>query len=147
MSDEQRGVLDRVKAGRSVFVTGSAGTGKSVLLREIIRWCRSVGRNIAVTASTGIAAVNVSGSSLHSWAAIRIGIGSAEYLAARIIATEDFLTEREWKKKIADKDYAEWRRTRHSRKRAGQETVYCDAYERWLRTETLIIDESELSVK
>ncbi|KAF9066065.1 hypothetical protein BDP27DRAFT_1056128 [Rhodocollybia butyracea] len=51
LSAEQRGVLGKVKRGESVFFTGSAGTGKSVLLREIIRHFRD--QNIAITASTG----------------------------------------------------------------------------------------------
>ncbi|KAL1761009.1 hypothetical protein FB107DRAFT_255782, partial [Schizophyllum commune] len=37
LSPEQRLVLDMVKTGKNVFFTGPAGTGKSVLLREIIK--------------------------------------------------------------------------------------------------------------
>lgn len=43
------------------------GTGKSVLIREIIRWAVRVHRVIFVTASTGMAAVNINGMTLHSW--------------------------------------------------------------------------------
>ena len=43
------------------------GTGKSVLIREIIRWAVRVHRIIFVTASTGMAAVNINGMTLHSW--------------------------------------------------------------------------------
>lgn len=85
LSEEQKQVLDKVKAGHSVFFSGSAGTGKSLLLREIIKWCRNVGtRNLAVTASTGIAARSLDGSSLHAWAGIRLGIGDAYNLAVAI---------------------------------------------------------------
>ncbi|KAG9104393.1 hypothetical protein FRC06_002947 [Ceratobasidium sp. 370] len=61
LSDEQRSVLDMVLSGKSVFFTGSAGTGKSVLLRQIIHSLSESDKNhrIAVTASTGIAAVNI----------------------------------------------------------------------------------------
>ena len=60
-----------------------AGTGKSVLLREIIRWARRHHRtdvehhknSVAVTASTGMAAVNIGGVTLHSWAGIGFGNG------------------------------------------------------------------------
>jgi ATP-dependent DNA helicase PIF1 len=60
------------------------GTGKSVLLREIITWARSRHRSdveerqktsVAVTASTGMAAVNIGGVTLHSWAGIGFGNG------------------------------------------------------------------------
>jgi len=44
------------------------GTGKSVLIREIIRWAGRVHRIVFVTASTGMAAVNIGGMTLHSWA-------------------------------------------------------------------------------
>ncbi|RDB29689.1 ATP-dependent DNA helicase PIF1 [Hypsizygus marmoreus] len=73
LSPEQRLVLDRVKHGRSVFFTGSAGTGKSVLLREIIRTLEGPSLQLAITASTGIAAVNIGGCTLHSWAGIGLG--------------------------------------------------------------------------
>lgn len=39
-----------------------------MLLREIIRRLRAKGRRVAVTASTGIAAVNVGGTTLHAFA-------------------------------------------------------------------------------
>ncbi|KAK0473303.1 hypothetical protein IW261DRAFT_714731 [Armillaria novae-zelandiae] len=68
LSPEQQHVLNLVKAGRNVFFTGSAGTGKSVLLREIIKSLREKpGHVTAITASTGIASVNIGGTTLHSW--------------------------------------------------------------------------------
>ena len=88
LSPEQQEVLDTVKAGKNVFFTGAAGTGKSVLLREIVNWCR--GRKIlAVTASTGIASINIGGQTLHSWAGIGLGIWPAHHLAAKIIGVRD----------------------------------------------------------
>lgn len=78
LSEEQKGVLEQVTAGKSVFFTGSAGTGKSVLLREIIKNIRRPGQSgtrgdrkrLYVTASTGIASVNIGGTTVHSWAGI-----------------------------------------------------------------------------
>ncbi|MBI2172524.1 MAG: AAA family ATPase [Chloroflexi bacterium] len=49
---------------RHVFVTGRAGTGKSTLLQEFRRRTR---KNVAVLAPTGVAAVNVSGETIHSF--------------------------------------------------------------------------------
>ena len=57
LSQEQNHILKLAQEGRSLFYTGSAGTGKSVLLREIIKTLRkkyvSIPDAIAVTASTG----------------------------------------------------------------------------------------------
>lgn len=78
LSDEQRAVLEAVvDRGKSMFFTGSAGTGKSVLMREIIAKLRNKYRKepdrIAVTASTGLAACNIGGVTLHSFAGIGLG--------------------------------------------------------------------------
>ena len=72
LSGEQRHVLDLVVNKKaSVFFTGPAGTGKSVLMRAIISDLQEkYGRNserIAVTASTGLAACNIGGITLHSF--------------------------------------------------------------------------------
>jgi ATP-dependent DNA helicase PIF1 len=85
LSSEQAEILKLVDEGHSLFYTGSAGTGKSVLLREIIRTLRKKhvknSDAVAVTASTGIAACNIGGVTIHSFAGIGLGIESAEKLA------------------------------------------------------------------
>ena len=55
-----------VRLGRSFFITGKAGTGKTTLLKEIVKECRARGKNIAVSAPTGVAAKNAEGQTLHS---------------------------------------------------------------------------------
>lgn len=49
---------------RSLFLTGKAGTGKSTFLRYI---CQNTKKKHVVLAPTGIAAINVCGSTLHSF--------------------------------------------------------------------------------
>ena len=49
---------------QSLFLTGKAGTGKSTFLRHI---CSTTKKKHIVLAPTGIAAINVSGSTLHSF--------------------------------------------------------------------------------
>jgi len=78
LSDEQKSVLNLVsEKKKSVFFTGSAGTGKSVLLRETIKVLRDKYKRepdrVAVTASTGLAACNVGGVTLHSYAGVGLG--------------------------------------------------------------------------
>jgi len=89
LSEEQQHVLDLViEKKKSVFFTGSAGTGKSVLMREIISSFRKVYKRepdrVAVTASTGLAACNVGGVTLHSFAGIGLGKEDATELVRKI---------------------------------------------------------------
>jgi ATP-dependent DNA helicase PIF1 len=64
------------------------GTGKSVLLREIIKALKK--RNlkhpdaVAITASTGIAACNIGGVTLHSFSGVGLGIEPAAQLVAKV---------------------------------------------------------------
>ena len=61
-----RKAMELVRKGQSFFITGKAGTGKTMLLKKIVQECRARGKNITVTAPTGIAAKNAEGSTLHS---------------------------------------------------------------------------------
>lgn len=89
LSSEQRHVLDLVvEQGKSVFFTGPAGTGKSVLMRAIItelkaKYAREAER-IAVTASTGLAACNIGGVTLHSFSGIGLGKEAAGVLIKKV---------------------------------------------------------------
>jgi len=51
------------QTNRSVFLTGKAGTGKTTLLKEIIK---TTHKNVVVVAPTGIAALNAGGVTIHS---------------------------------------------------------------------------------
>ncbi|PCD30849.1 hypothetical protein AU210_010520 [Fusarium oxysporum f. sp. radicis-cucumerinum] len=89
LSEEQRHVLDLVvNKNQSVFFTGAAGTGKSVLMRAIItelkkKYAKDPER-VAVTASTGLAACNIGGITLHSFSGIGLGKEDAPTLVKKI---------------------------------------------------------------
>jgi ATP-dependent DNA helicase PIF1 len=89
LSNEQEHVKKLVcEKGQSVFFTGPAGTGKSVLMRAIIqelkkKYVRDPER-LAVTASTGLAACNIGGMTLHSFAGIGLGKDDAQTLVRKI---------------------------------------------------------------
>ncbi|XP_039179148.1 ATP-dependent DNA helicase PIF1 isoform X2 [Crotalus tigris] len=72
LSQEQSRVLSAVLSGKNVFFTGSAGTGKSYLLKKIVASFPPNGTY--VTASTGVAACQIGGITLHAFA----GIGSGK---------------------------------------------------------------------
>lgn len=58
--------------GNSVLLTGAAGTGKTYLLNKFIKRARKAGKNVAVTATTGLAATHLNGTTIHAWAGIGI---------------------------------------------------------------------------
>ena len=70
LSESQRKAIDIIKQGENVLITGPAGTGKSYLLQYIKNEFSY--KKLHITATTGIAAVNVSGTTLHSWACLGI---------------------------------------------------------------------------
>ncbi|KAG9324609.1 hypothetical protein KVV02_004103 [Mortierella alpina] len=87
LSNEQKYLLRKViDDKKSVFFTGSAGTGKSVLLRQLIQDLKQVYKpgQVAVTASTGIAACNIGGCTLHSFAGVGLASGTVEQLMVKL---------------------------------------------------------------
>ena len=67
----QQQVFDTVARGDNVYLTGLGGTGKSYILDVIIDWARKQGKNVIACAPTGIAALNIGGSTLHRVLSIR----------------------------------------------------------------------------
>lgn len=59
-------------SGVSVFLTGAPGAGKTYVLNQFITLARAQGKNVAVTASTGIAATHIGGTTIHSWSGLGI---------------------------------------------------------------------------
>lgn len=59
-------------SNKNVCLMGEAGTGKTYLLNEYIKKCKQDGKNIIITASTGIAAINLGGITMHNAFAIPI---------------------------------------------------------------------------
>lgn len=66
LNKEQKNVLKILESGKNVFLTGRAGTGKSYILNYYIKSCKESGKNILMTAPTGIAALNIDGVTMHS---------------------------------------------------------------------------------
>lgn len=75
----QSKALAILKSGRNVFLTGSAGAGKTYVLNQYIQYLKEHKVGIAVTASTGIAATHMNGQTIHSWS----GIGIRDEISAK----------------------------------------------------------------
>ena len=89
----QKEALDIMKLGRNVFLTGAAGSGKTHTLRAYIAWLHENNIEVAITASTGIAATHIGGVTIHSWS----GLGIRDRLTEHDI---DMLEEKKnlWKR-------------------------------------------------
>ena len=68
----QAQALNVLLGGANVFLTGPPGAGKTYVLNEFIRRARRRGKTVAVTASTGIAATHLNGTTIHSWSGLGI---------------------------------------------------------------------------
>ncbi len=61
-----------MKTGVNIFLTGEPGSGKTHTVNRFVAWLRARGIEVAVTASTGIAATHINGFTIHSWCGIGI---------------------------------------------------------------------------
>lgn len=90
LSPEQMNIVDLVcKKRENVFFTGEAGTGKSLIIKTIVRRFRASGISCHVTAPTGLAAVNIGGVTIYRWSGLGLMNGSREQLAAKVAKSQD----------------------------------------------------------
>jgi ATP-dependent exoDNAse (exonuclease V) alpha subunit len=64
--------LEILLAGESALLTGPAGTGKTFVLNQFIRLSKYEGKHVSVTATTGLAATHLGGTTIHAWAGIGV---------------------------------------------------------------------------
>lgn len=89
----QQEAIDAMLTGKNIFLTGEPGAGKTYTLNKFIEYARQLGKRIAITASTGIAASHIDGVTVHSWS----GLGILEQI------TDEELERMSWKPYIRDK--------------------------------------------
>ena len=58
-ASQQKAVSLALEGKENLFITGPAGSGKSTVIRRIIKMARDMGKNVLVCASTGVAAMNI----------------------------------------------------------------------------------------
>lgn len=68
--------LEIMLSGESVLLTGPAGAGKTYVLNQFIKFAKHEGKHVSITATTGLAATHLGGTTIHSWA----GIGVSDYI-------------------------------------------------------------------
>jgi ATP-dependent DNA helicase PIF1 len=68
LSAEQQHVVDLIVAGENVFYTGSAGCGKSTILKAFVKKLKEQGKQVRIVAPTNLAALNVNGQTTWNFA-------------------------------------------------------------------------------
>lgn len=86
MTQEQ--ALTILKTGANVFLTGEPGAGKTHTVNAYVRYLRQAGVEVAITASTGIAATHIGGMTIHSWSGIGIRRNLDPYDLDKIASNE-----------------------------------------------------------
>jgi ATP-dependent DNA helicase PIF1 len=70
MNSRQQKAFNLVKSGKTIFMTGAGGVGKTYVLKEIVKWASQAGKNLALTSSTGTSALtlgNGMAKTIHSY--------------------------------------------------------------------------------
>lgn len=78
LNNKQNEALNLVKEGKNIFITGSAGTGKSYLLKYITRYLYSNSKKYAITSTTGCSAVLINAQTINSYLCLGLNIETPE---------------------------------------------------------------------
>jgi ATP-dependent DNA helicase PIF1 len=77
-----------LKAGRNVFLTGSAGTGKTYIINKYVQYLKERDVRPAIVAPTGIAASHINGVTIHSFFGIGIRENVDDYFLDNLLQKE-----------------------------------------------------------
>jgi ATP-dependent DNA helicase PIF1 len=96
MDQDQLRAVELARSGKSFFLTGAGGTGKSYVIRSIVDSLKKDGKDGALTAMTGCAALLLGkgAKTLHSWAGIGLGKDSVQSLIIKI--RKSFKGKKNW---------------------------------------------------
>lgn len=85
LNEDQQRAVDLLRSGHNFFLTGKAGTGKTITLAALIRDCQLRQHAYAVTASTGMASLLLAGRTIHSWSGMCLGTETLARIIQKIM--------------------------------------------------------------
>ena len=97
---KQNTALNILKLGHNVFITGSAGTGKTYLLQQFIQYLHERQIYPTIVAPTGIAASHLKGQTIHSFFALGIRDSVVDNQYVKFLLEKSYLKSRFSKLKI-----------------------------------------------
>lgn len=83
LSKKQNDAYNLMVNGKSIFLTGSAGTGKTQTIKMFIK-VHKENKIIGITSTTGISALLFGGVTIHSFLGIGLGQGSVDSMVKKI---------------------------------------------------------------
>uniref|UniRef100_A0A6C0HGE0 AAA+ ATPase domain-containing protein n=1 Tax=viral metagenome TaxID=1070528 RepID=A0A6C0HGE0_9ZZZZ len=100
LSPEQEEALSEYSAGKNIFLTGPGGSGKTELIKQMVRLGKEAGKEVQVCALTGCAALllNCAAKTVHSWAGIGLANGSNHDIIKKLIDGKVKAKIQKWKK-------------------------------------------------
>ena len=79
MNKKQQQTVDLIQSGVNIFLTGDAGTGKTTVIQQSVKGLEKDGKNVLITATTGIAADNIGMGAVTVHKAFGLGIEFEKY--------------------------------------------------------------------
>lgn len=97
LSTEQLHAFEKFKLGENLLITGPGGTGKTYLIKTLVKYASNNNKNISVCALTGCAAVllQCNARTIHSWSGIRLAKGPVQKIIGNVIKNRKAMTA--WK--------------------------------------------------
>ena len=65
LTKDQKEAINLIMAGKNIFISGSGGTGKSIVLQEAYKKLSKKGKKVLLTGATGKAAMSIGGVTCH----------------------------------------------------------------------------------
>lgn len=92
LSDKQKIAFEKFKNGESLLVLGSAGVGKSLMIKTFQEYNIENGnKNMYITATTGVASYNIGGCTIHSFMGIGTGDRELSFLVKRVFRNKEIV--------------------------------------------------------
>jgi ATP-dependent DNA helicase PIF1 len=82
IDENQQAVVQALLNNENVLMSGIAGSGKSFLIQNLRHFLP--GKKVYITSTSGVSALNIGGTTLHSWVGIGLGKESKEKLVRKI---------------------------------------------------------------